>query len=112
LDPFCFSGGVAIHAEGREGRSGTTAERANKVGVRRPETLPVGLLFANQQSDNLAGRTYPVSRETGLDRWAALVWAKSFGFGSTAQPVRPSPNPSTLPQTITGRTIQSNRMLL
>jgi hypothetical protein len=32
------------------------------------------------------------------------------GFGSAAPPVRPSPNPST--QTITGRTIQSNRMLL
>jgi hypothetical protein len=80
LDQFCFSGGAAIHAEGREGRSGTTAERADKVGVRRPETLPVGLLFANQQSDNPAGRTYPVSRETGLDRWAGLVWAKSFGL--------------------------------
>jgi hypothetical protein len=57
------------------------------------------LLFANQQSDNPAGPTYPVSRETGLDRWARLVWAKSFGFrlgrttGTTvAKPLDLAPN--------------------
>ena len=40
--PFCFSGGEAIHVEGCEGRCGASAERPDKVDVRRPETQRAG----------------------------------------------------------------------
>jgi hypothetical protein len=38
--------------------------------------------------------------------------ANPSGFVSAVLPVRPSTNPSTLPQILSGRTIQSNRMVL
>jgi hypothetical protein len=80
IESFCFSGGEAIHAEGREGRTGGTAERPDKVGARRPETLPVGCLWQTNKQTIPAGRTFPVSQKRGSTGGPGWIWAKSFGL--------------------------------
>jgi hypothetical protein len=66
LDQFCFSDGEAIHAEGREGRCGASAERPDKVGVRRPETRRAGLVWAKSFGLRL-GRTTSATLAKPLD---------------------------------------------
>jgi hypothetical protein len=65
IESFCFSGGEAIHAKGREGRTGGTAKRADKVDARRPETRRAGLVWAK-------------SFGLRLDRATSTVFAESL----------------------------------
>ncbi len=56
IESFCFSDGEAIHQEGREGRTSGTADRADAVGARRPETRRAGPVWAKSIALRL-GRT-------------------------------------------------------
>jgi hypothetical protein len=57
MKSFCLSCGEVIHAKGCEGRCGSSAEQADKVGARRRQTRRAGPVWAKSIGLRLDGTT-------------------------------------------------------
>jgi hypothetical protein len=78
--------------------------------ARKP--CPSDLPSANRLTEILPPVESPAFEECGSTGGPGEFAANPSGFVSAVLPVRPSTNPSTLPQILSGRPIQSNRMVL
>lgn len=98
MNQFCFTDGAAILAKGRDGRSGSTAERADKVGARRRRN-PVELPSAKSTNQNFRSSFFRFCEAGRPDRRAGLgqvrrAWSRTHNQCARRPIPRPCPKPS------------------